>query len=100
VNLCPACHSDSPTDATNCRACGTPLEASASTAAPTRGKLADDFPGAAALTGAGYGTYGKVRKIAAADELTAIPGIGAATAQKIKDALALDTDTSDEDAQQ
>jgi hypothetical protein len=54
---------------------------------PTRkknGSLPDDFPGRAALEAAGLDTYGEVR---AAGDVTAIPGIGAATAKKIADAL-------------
>jgi hypothetical protein len=64
-------------------------EATASSRAPQTGKLADDFPGKDALTAAGYGTYGKVRALVEDDDNFAddIPGIGAATAAKIKAAL-------------
>jgi hypothetical protein len=60
-------------------------------AAPTKGKLPDDFPGVSALRDAGITTYTKVRKASTAGELTDLPGIGAVTAAKISDALAADT---------
>lgn len=52
--------------------------------ATLKGKLPEDFPGYTALTEAGITTYAKLRK---AGELTEIPGIGKATAQKITEAL-------------
>ena len=45
-----------------------------------RGPLPDDFPGRAALAEAGVNTYGQLRRVS---DLTAIPGIGKATAEKI-----------------
>jgi cell wall-associated NlpC family hydrolase len=55
-------------------------------AAPTpRGKLPDDFPGAAALAEVGITTYAQLRK---AGDVTEIKDIGPATAAKIKEALA------------
>lgn len=50
-----------------------------------KGKLPDDFPGHAALVEAGINTYGQLRK---AGDVTAIAGIGPATAEKITAALA------------
>jgi hypothetical protein len=50
-----------------------------------RGKLPDDFPGHAALEAEGITTYAKVRKRLA--DLTDIPGIGDATAEKISAAM-------------
>lgn len=47
--------------------------------------LPDDFPGHAALTAAGITTYGELRDV---EDLTDISGIGEATAEKIKVALA------------
>lgn len=49
-----------------------------------QGKLPDDFPGHAALEAADITTYAGVRNVG---ELTAIPGIGGATAKSIQDAI-------------
>ncbi len=49
-----------------------------------KGPLPDDFPGLTALRDADLDTYGKVR---AYGDVTDVPGIGAATAAKIKAAL-------------
>lgn len=49
--------------------------------------LPDDFPGRAALEEAGEATPAKVRKRVADNTLTEIPGIGEATAEKIKEAF-------------
>lgn len=49
-----------------------------------KGKLPDDFPGHAALSNAGITTYAQLRK---AGDVTALEGIGPATADKIKTAL-------------
>lgn len=49
------------------------------------GPLPDDFPGVTALRDAGIKTYAQLR---AAGDVTQIPGIGDATAAKIKAALA------------
>lgn len=46
--------------------------------------LPEDFPGLAALEAAGITTYNEVRAV---EDLTAIPGIGPATAEKITEAL-------------
>lgn len=48
------------------------------------GPLPEDFPGRTALEEAGIDTYAKVR---AAGDLTKIPGIGEATADKIAEAV-------------
>jgi hypothetical protein len=57
---------------------------SATTGAAKKGPLPDDFPGVSALRDADLDTYGKVR---AYGDVTDVPGIGAATAAKIKAAL-------------
>ena len=49
-----------------------------------KGKLPEDFPGHAALEAAGITTYAQLRK---AGDVTEVPGIGKATAEKIADAL-------------
>jgi predicted flap endonuclease-1-like 5' DNA nuclease len=49
-----------------------------------RGKLPEDFPGRVALEAAGITTYGQLREL---DDLTALDGIGDATAAKIHKAL-------------
>jgi hypothetical protein len=49
-----------------------------------KGPLPDDFPGRAALADEGITSYGKLRRVS---DVTAIPGIGASTAEKIKAAL-------------
>jgi hypothetical protein len=49
------------------------------------GTLPDDFPGRAALAAEGIDTYAKLR---AYGDVTAVPGVGAATAAKISAALA------------
>src|SRR5262245_33974056 len=46
-----------------------------------KGRLPDDFPGIAALHEAGINTYTQLSKVA---DLTEIPGIGPATAEKIQ----------------
>ena len=58
-------------------------------AAPLRGKLAEDFPGRAALDEAGHGTYAKVRALTGKGEKwwADVPGIGEATATKITEAI-------------
>lgn len=53
--------------------------------APLRGKLAEDFPGHAALEAAGLTSYAKVRK--QLDSLEEVEGIGPATADKIREAM-------------
>lgn len=50
-----------------------------------RGKLPEDFPGAAALEAAGVTTYAGVRK--QLESLEDIDGVGPATAEKIRDAM-------------
>lgn len=50
-----------------------------------KGHLPEDFPGYAALAEAGINTYGQLRKL---EDVTTVPGIGPATAEKIKEALA------------
>src|SRR5690349_21255103 len=55
-------------------------------------RLKEDFPGYAELDAAGEATTAKVRDRIKKDTLTEIPGIGPATASKIKEAFeALDT---------
>jgi hypothetical protein len=54
--------------------------------------LPEDFPGLAALQDAGEATPAKVRKRIDDDTLTEIPGIGEATADKIKEAFAATTE--------
>jgi hypothetical protein len=49
-----------------------------------KGKLPEDFHGRVALEAAGITTYAQLRK---AGDLTEIPGIGPATAEKIAEAL-------------
>jgi len=49
-----------------------------------QGKLPEDFPGHAALAEAGINTFNQLRK---AGDVTEIPGIGPATAEKIQAAL-------------
>lgn len=49
-----------------------------------KGHLPEDFPGYAALAEAGINTYGQLRKI---EDVTSVPGIGPATAEKIAEAL-------------
>jgi len=62
-----------------------PAPASAASSAVATGPLPDDFPGRAALDAEGIDTYAKLR---AYGNVTAVPGIGAATAAKISAALA------------
>lgn len=52
-----------------------------------RGKLAPDFPGAAAFNAAGHTTYAKVRRLRDAGKLTSVSGIGEATAAQVDEAL-------------
>jgi hypothetical protein len=54
-------------------------------AAQKKGKLPEDFPGYTALEAEGLTTYAKVRK--QLDAITDVPGIGDATAEKIREAL-------------
>jgi hypothetical protein len=61
-----------------------------------RGKLPPDFPGHAALEAEGITTYAKLRKRLA--DLTDIPGIGAATAEKIT--AAMNESSEDEEEQE
>jgi hypothetical protein len=56
----------------------------ATASTPKSGPLPEDFPGRDKLADAGITTYAKLRD---AGDVTAIPGIGAATAAKIADAL-------------
>lgn len=51
-------------------------------AKPKQGKLPEDFPGYAALDEAGIHTYAQLRKV---KDLLEVPGIGPATAEKIKE---------------
>lgn len=51
------------------------------------GALPDDFPGRVALEAAGIDTYEEVHAQIAGDGLTALDGIGDATATKIEEAL-------------
>lgn len=55
-------------------------EAEKQEAAQPKGKLPEDFPGHGALEAAGITTYAQLRK---AGDVTEIPGIGKATAEKI-----------------
>jgi hypothetical protein len=59
-----------------------------------RGKLPEDFPGHAALEAEGITTYAKVRKRLA--DLTDIPGIGDATAEKISAAMGESSEDEEE----
>jgi len=63
---------------------------------PLRGKLPADFPGHAALEAEGLTTYAKVRK--RLSDLTSIPGIGEATAEKIT--AAMGESSADEEEQE
>lgn len=56
-------------------------------AKPKQGNLPDDFPGRAALADAGINTFAQVRKQRDGEGLTAVAGIGEATARKIDEAL-------------
>lgn len=56
----------------------------ASTASAKTGALPEDFPARDKLADAGIDTYAKVRAV---EDLTEIPGIGRATAEKITEAL-------------
>lgn len=51
---------------------------------PKQGKLPEDFPALAALEDAKITTYAQLRKV---KDLTSIPGVGPATAEKIAEAL-------------
>ncbi len=56
---------------------------------PKQGKLPEDFPGRVALGEANINTFAQARKQRdSKDGLTGVPGIGAATATKIEEALA------------
>lgn len=59
-----------------------------------RGKLPEDFPGLVALTEADVTTYAKVRK--RLGDLTAISGIGEATAEKIRTAMSESSEADEE----
>lgn len=61
-----------------------PRDKSAVVEKSLQGKLPEDFPGFAALAAADIHTYAQVRN---AGEVTAIPGIGDATAGKIAEAM-------------
>lgn len=53
-----------------------------------KGSLPDDFPGRAALAGAGINTFAQARKARDSEEgLTGIIGVGDVTAEAIKEAL-------------
>lgn len=53
-----------------------------------KGPLPDNFPGRAALAGAGINTFAQARKARDSEEgLTGITGVGDATAKAIKEAL-------------
>lgn len=60
-----------------------------------KGKLPEDFPGHAALEAEGITTYAKLRK---AGDVTGVPGIGKATAEKIATALG-ESNPADEEAE-
>lgn len=55
---------------------------------PKQGKLPEDFPGRALLADAGINTFAQARKQRDGEGLTAVAGVGPATAQKIEEALA------------
>lgn len=56
--------------------------------AEPKGKLPDTFPGHAVLSAAGINTYAQLRKqMQSKDGLTAIPGVGDTTAERIEEAL-------------
>jgi hypothetical protein len=59
-----------------------------------KGKLPEDFPGHAALEAEGVTTYAKVRK--QLDTLEEIPGIGEATAAKIREAMNESSEANEE----
>ena len=63
---------------------GSSAASSTSSSSKKTGPLPEDFPGRTALEEAGIDTYAKVR---AAGDLTKIPGIGEATADKIAEAV-------------
>ena len=58
-----------------------------SESAPKQGKLPDGFPGKDALEAAGITTFARLRKQRDGDGLTAVVGIGPATAAEIELAL-------------
>lgn len=60
------------------------VEESSISIAPKQGPLPEDFPGVTALQAAGISTYAQLRK---AGDVTAVDGIGPATAEKIAEAL-------------
>lgn len=68
-----------------------PAEASAAAPAESlalkQGHLPEEFPGYSALDAAGEATYTKVRKRIVDGTLTEIPGIGEATADRIKEEM-------------
>lgn len=60
-------------------------KAIAEAAKEKKGKLPEDFPGYSALEAEGITTYAKLRK--RLDGITEVPGIGDATAEKIREAM-------------
>jgi len=80
---------DAPSDVAKAEAPEAPVEETADLEPePPSGKLPDGFPGKAALDAADppIHTYGQLAKFS--DDYTKIPGIGAATAEKITEAVA------------
>lgn len=62
--------------------------------AELKGRLPEDFPGHAALEAEGLTTYAKVRK--QLDSITEVPGIGDATAERIREAMSASPEEEEE----
>lgn len=69
-------------------------EEEAEASSELKGKLPEDFPGHAALEAEGITTYAKVRK--QLDSITEVPGIGDATAEKIREAMSASPEEEEE----